>query len=43
LGYFERIKLSRIMLGVWNFRGISQTLSGLVAQLITSLEAKSTI
>ncbi len=33
LEYFERIEVNRIVLGAWNFRGISQTLSNLVAQL----------
>jgi hypothetical protein len=37
LGYFERIEVSRIVLGAKNFRGISQTLSGLVAQLFIGL------
>jgi hypothetical protein len=37
LEYFERIEVNRIVLGAWNFRGISQTLSNLVAQLFTSL------
>jgi hypothetical protein len=29
-----------IMLGAWNLREISQTLSGLVAQLLTNLNAE---
>jgi len=34
---FERMEWIGIMLGAWNFRGISQTLSGLVAQFVIGL------
>jgi hypothetical protein len=38
-GNFERMEVSRIVLGIWNFREISQDLLGFVAQVFTDLGA----
>jgi hypothetical protein len=43
LGYSKRIEVNGIVLEASNFKRISQTLSGLVAQLLASLDAEPTI